>query len=110
MRRAIFLASVRADLVDIQTYIARESGSRSVARTFTAQLRDHCHHLASLPGLIGRARPELGLDIRSSAFKSYVVFFRYRDDLLEVVNILEGHRDIDGHFEPTTHKGGKGPR
>ena len=101
MRRAIFLASVRADLVDIQAYIARESGSRSVARKFEAQLRHRCHHLAALPGLVGRARPELGPDIRSSAFKGYVVFFRYRDDLLEVVNILEGHRDIDGHFEAT---------
>ena len=110
MRKAIFLASVRFDLVAIQTYIARESGSRSVARSVTARLRQRCHDLAALPGEIGRARPELGLDIRSSAFKSYVVFFRYRDDLLEVVNILEGHRDIDGHFEPTTHKGGKGPR
>ena len=101
MRRAIFLTSVRADLIAIQTYIARESGSRFVARTFVARLRDRCHELAALPGLIGRARPELGPDIRSSAFKGHVVFFRYRDGLLEVVNILEGHRDIDGHFEPS---------
>ena len=100
MRRAIFLASVRADLVDIQAYIARESGSRSVARKFAAQLRQRCHHLAALPGVVGRARPELGPDIRSSAFKGYVVFFRYRDDLLEIVSILEGHRDVDGHFRP----------
>jgi len=27
-----------------------------------------------------------------------VIFFRYRDDMLEVVNILEGHRDIDAFF------------
>lgn len=101
MRKAIFLASVRFDLVAIQTYIARESGSRSVARSVTARLRQRCHDLAALPGEIGRARPELGLDIRSSAFKGYVIFFRYRDERFEVVNILEGHRDIDGHFEAT---------
>lgn len=101
MRRAIFLASVRADLIAVQTYIARESGSRSVARTFAARLRERCHELAALPGLIGRARPELGPNIRSSAFKGYVIFFRYRNEQLEVVNILEGHRDIDGYFEPS---------
>ncbi len=101
MRRATFLASVRVDLVSIQTYIARESGSRSVARSVTARLRQRCHDLAALPGEIGRARPELGPDVRSSAFKCYVVFFRYRDGRFEVVNILEGHRDIDGHFEAT---------
>ena len=101
MRRAVFLASVRADLLDIQSYIARESGSRSVAGAFVARLRDRCHELAALPGMVGRARPELGPGIRSSAFKGYVVFFRYRDQQLEVVNILEGHRDIDGYFGPS---------
>lgn len=100
MRRAICLASVRADLIAIQSYIARESGSRSVARTFVARLRHRCHHLAALPGMVGRARPELGPDIRSSAFQGYVVF-RYRDGLLEVVNILEGHRNIAGHLKPS---------
>jgi plasmid stabilization system protein ParE len=101
LRRAIFLASVRADLVAIQTCIARESGSRSVASSFTSRLRQRCHQLAALPALIGRARPELGPGIRSSGFKGYVVFFPYRDDQLEVVNILEGHRDIDQHVDPS---------
>jgi hypothetical protein len=27
-----------------------------------------------------------------------MIFFRYRDDVLEVVNVLEGHRDIEAHF------------
>lgn len=27
-----------------------------------------------------------------------MIFFRYRDDMLEVVNILEGHRDIEAFF------------
>jgi plasmid stabilization system protein ParE len=101
VRRATFLASVRFDLVAIQTYIARESGSRSVARSLTAGLRQRCHDLAALPGQIGRARPELGPNIRSSAFRGCIVFFRYRNGRFEVVEIFEGHRDIDGHFKST---------
>ena len=31
----------------------------------------------------------------------YAVFFRYWNELLEIVSILEGRREIDGHFEPT---------
>ena len=27
-----------------------------------------------------------------------MIFFRYRDDVLEVINVLEGHRDIDAFF------------
>ena len=99
MRRAIFLASVRADLIDIQRYIARESGSRSVARSLTAQLRRRCHELAGLPGTIGRARPELRPDIRSVAHKGYVIFFRYAGERFEVVNIIDGHRDIEAFFD-----------
>jgi toxin ParE1/3/4 len=89
---------VRADLVDILTYIADESGSIAVAQGFVAQLRNRCRELASMPGTLGRARPELHADLRSVAHKGYVIFLRYAEDRLEVVNILEGHRDVDSLF------------
>ena len=98
MRRAVFLASVRADLLDILTYLARASGSLATAQRFVAELRSRCHALAGLPGMIGRARPELGSGLRSMSHKGYVIFFRYVGDRFEVVAILEGHRDIDGYF------------
>jgi len=98
LRRLVYLAAARRDLASILDYITRQSGSLAVGRGFTAQLRDQCTQLARLPGTLGRARPELRPDIRSLAFRGYVIFFRYRDDVLEVVNILEGHRDIEGHF------------
>ena len=100
MRRLVYLAAAQRDLASILRYITRESGSLAVGRGFVGRLRRHGAGLASLPGSIGRARPELRPDIRSSAYKGHVVFFRYRDDLLEIVNILEGHRDVAGHFEP----------
>jgi toxin ParE1/3/4 len=99
VRRAIFLASVQNDLVRILSYIAEQSGSLSVAQRFVRQLRDYCHKLASLPGTMGRARPEIRPDLRSVPYKSYVIFFRYVDDRFEVVNILEGHRDIIAYFD-----------
>ena len=102
MRKATFLASVRADLVEIQRYLARESGSRSVARNFVMELRRRCHELAALPGVLERARPELGPDIRSISHKGYVVFFRYAGERFEVVNVLEGHRDIEAFFGDET--------
>ncbi len=99
MRKAVFLASVKADLLDILVHIARESGSLAVAQGFIGQLRRRCHELAALPGTVGRARPELRPDIRSFPFKSYVIFFRYINDRFEVVNILQGHRDIDAFYQ-----------
>jgi plasmid stabilization system protein ParE len=98
VRRLVYLAAAERDLVSILEYITRESGSAAIGRGFTDQVQAHCAKLASLPGTLGRARPELRHDIRSSNYKNYVVFFRYRGDILEVVNILEGHRDIETFF------------
>lgn len=98
MRKLVYLASVRADLVAILAYIAEASGSLAVANGFIDQLRDRCRQLASKPGILGRPRPELRPDVRSVAHKGYVIFFRYVGDRLEVVNILDGHRDIDAWF------------
>ena len=58
--------------------------------------------LASLPGTLGRARPELRPDIRSFPFKGYVIFFRYAADTFERVNVLEGHRDVVAYFQNDT--------
>jgi toxin ParE1/3/4 len=98
VRRATFLASVRADFLAIFTYIADESGSVAVGESFVRKLRAKCHKLAALDVTIGRARPELGSDIRSFSYKGYAIFFRYVAGRFEVVNILEGHQDIETHF------------
>ena len=98
MRRAIFLASVRADLLAIFDYLAEMSGSISVASAFVGEVRAHCHKLAALSAKLGRARPELGDAIRSTPYKGYVIFFGYVGARFEVIAILEGHRDIDAHF------------
>lgn len=98
MARLRFTADAQDDLINIAAYVARQSGSRALAVAFRRQLRQKCEKLASLPGIMGRERNELKDGLRSSAFKSYVIFYHYLDDELEVVNILEGHRDMDAFF------------
>jgi toxin ParE1/3/4 len=77
-----FASDALDNIADIARYIAQESGSRALAATFTDRL----------------VRPELRQEMRSFAFKSYVIFFRYEGDAFEVVNVLEGHRDIEAFF------------
>lgn len=98
MRRLVYLTAARRDLVDILEFITRESGSLAVGASFTNKLRQQCSKLAALPGMLGRPRPELRPDIRSFVFRGYVIFFRYTDEQLQIVNILEGHRDVIAHF------------
>jgi len=96
--RLRFTASAKADLESIATYIAEQSGSRTIAERFTGELRRKCADLAAAPIRMGRARNELRLDLRSHPHKSYVIFFRYVGDVLEIVNVIEGHRDIPALF------------
>ena len=95
MPRLKMLPSAKADLVNILEYITRESGNLIIGRRFVGALRQQCRELAALPGTLGRARPELRPDIRSFPFKGYLILFRYVGDTFEVINIIEGHRDIE---------------
>ena len=75
------------------------SGDNEAALKFVRKLRLQCRRLAELPGQIGQSRPELRDDIRSFAFGNYVIFFRYEKQTLDIVSIVEGHRDIDALFD-----------
>ncbi|MFE0758134.1 type II toxin-antitoxin system RelE/ParE family toxin [Inquilinus sp. NPDC058860] len=100
MRSLRYTSAALDDIADIAAYVAETSSNIELAEGFAGQLLDKCEKLAALRGTLGRARPELRPDLRSIPFKSYVIFFRYLGDTFEVVNILEGHRDIDGYFHP----------
>jgi toxin ParE1/3/4 len=91
--RPIYLTSARQDFRDILRYITHESGSLTIGRGFVAKLREKCDQLSALPGLLGTARPELRSELRSTPFGSYVIFFRYVGNRIEIVNILNAGRD-----------------
>jgi toxin ParE1/3/4 len=96
--RLRFTAGAKANLNAIATYIVEQSGSRTVAERVSRELRRKCADLAAAPIRMERARNELRLDLRSHPHKSYVIFFRYVGDVLEIVNVIESHRDIPALF------------
>lgn len=95
-------ARARTELRAIRRYIADTSGQREIAETFTDRLIFQCERLASMPFEMGTARPELGAGIRSFPYGNYVIFFRYREHRMEIISIIEGHRDIDALFTTET--------
>lgn len=86
-------------LADIAFSIAFAAGDESVGTGFTDQIRAKCRAFASLPGLLGSPRPELAERLRSFPFKGHVILFRYEDDLVEIVNVLNGRRDLAALYE-----------
>lgn len=99
MRQLRFTPAAECDLAEIFDYVADTSGSPETARRFAASVEIECTNLARLPSKLGRLRPELRSDLRSFPFKGYVIFFQYLDDdILEIVHIIEGHRDVIAIF------------
>lgn len=97
-----FLDAARDNLVEIARYIAAAGGDDAAVR-FTGEIITKCEHLATLTGLLGRRRPELRPDIRSTPFKGYLIFFRYLPSdtdrqIFEVANVVESHRDLIAYF------------
>ncbi len=99
MPRLKYLDAAKQDLLDIARYIADESGSAEIARAFTQRLRAQCRMMVDLPASqLGTDRSELLPGIRSIPYGNYVIFFRYNTSAVEIINILEGHRDIEAFF------------
>lgn len=90
-------AAASDDVERIFLYIA-EAGTDATARRFITTLLDHCRRIAALPGTLGTARPDLALDLRSTPHKRYIVYFRYTENALRIVNILDASRDAVAHF------------
>jgi toxin ParE1/3/4 len=100
LRRADFTGNARTDLNDIFEYLAHEMASSEQARVVIDRIEAQCRKIASLHTQIGRARPELGVNLRSFPFQSWIIFFRYLADSVEIVNIIHSARDIDALFNP----------
>ena len=55
--------------------------------------------------MVGRIRPELRSEYRSVTFGNYVIFLRYLGeganphDLLQILHVLYGARDLDAYFQ-----------
>lgn len=99
MPRLRYLPSARDDLTAILKNVGRQAGSVAVGERAVRSLRRRCSELADLPGTMGRSRPSLSADVRTVSEGNFVIFSRYRSGHLEVLNVLDGRRDIESLFE-----------
>jgi toxin ParE1/3/4 len=98
MRRLLYSKAASRDFVAIASYIRRGSGSPQTAVNFVDGLRLQCRRLAQLPGTLGRSRTDIRPDARSFPVKSYVIVFRYEGEAVEILRVIERHRDLSAQF------------
>lgn len=91
MLRIVFTPTARRDLSDIGAYIAVDHPIN--AERVLRGIRRHVQALAANPAM-GRSRPEVGEEVRSFPSGTYMIFYRLRRDMLEVLAVVHGARDI----------------
>jgi toxin ParE1/3/4 len=91
-----FSPRAATDLRDIGDYI--HADSPTVARRFVSELRARCVRLSHAPKG-GRLRPEIGLEIRSVPFGSYIIFYVVDEKEIRIERVLHGARDIENSYD-----------
>jgi len=84
---------VKAELEDIWSFIAAESGSLEIADRVLEVITDTFVQLSEYPRL-GRAREDLRPGLRSLAAGSYVVVYRMQGNDVRILHVVHGRRDI----------------
>ena len=101
MKRKLFLSNAALrDLDDVFEYLAERFADIARAREFVDTIVAQIEKIAGLPSIVGRPRDNLLPRLRSFPFRGYLIFMRYEEDSLVVVNVLHSRRDTDAAFFP----------
>lgn len=91
MKLAVLSELAEGDLAEIWLAIAQDQPIN--ADRFIDELRQQLQKLAEQP-LMGRARPELGREVRSFPHAAYVVIYRPNADGVAISRLVHGSRDL----------------
>jgi toxin ParE1/3/4 len=87
-------AEVEAELDDIWSYVATESGNADVAERLITSITDHFFMLSKHPQLGRRRDHDLRPGLRSLAVGGYVVIYRIEGRDAIILHVLHGRRDL----------------
>lgn len=92
MKRCVFTPLAANDLEEILEYIERDRPL--VAERVAERISNRIEQLRRNPQS-GQVREEYPGDYRSTTVQRWVIFYRNKEDTLEIHRILDGSRDID---------------
>lgn len=85
------------DLYDIWLYVRADN--QRAADKLLGRLTDIFQQLAASPE-IGRARPEMGENLRSIPHGRYSIFYRFDNTTLMIVRVLSSYRNVSTQTFP----------
>jgi toxin ParE1/3/4 len=99
-KRIVWSPAARQDLRNLWLYYSKVA-SPDIADKLAGEIRSACNRLAERT-LLGRARDEVAPGLRSLLVHPYAVFYRTKDDAVEIVRVLHQHRDFAAVFATKT--------
>ena len=79
------------DLIEIWDYISADN--QNAADKLVLAINEKCDLLARQPE-IGRKRADLGSDIRSFAYRRYLILYRIVVDGVEIIRVVHSARNL----------------
>jgi toxin ParE1/3/4 len=95
VNRVLLSPEAELDVDEIAFRIALDKPD--AAKRWLSRAGEQFRMLADWPGA-GPARAELRVGLRSLPFGNYVIFYRPTGDGVEIVRVLDGHRDLGRLF------------
>lgn len=96
MPQCVILLSAEDDLDQIWEFIARDNPQN--ADRFVDLIYDFCNDTLATQPMMGLSRSVIEPELRSFAFRNYIIFYRPIEDGVEIFHVYESHRDIDALF------------
>jgi toxin ParE1/3/4 len=87
-------AAVEAELDEIWSYVATESGDADIAERLINSITDHFFVLAKHPQLGRRRDRDLRPGLRSLSVGTYVIIHRVEGSDVIILHVLHGRRDL----------------
>jgi len=97
--RWIVPMTTRGRVLENHTLVVRDGRildllpSGAAAERYAAAFDEKSQTLARFPE-IGRLRPEIAPNVRSTLVHPYVVFYRLEGEVVQIIRILHGKRDL----------------
>jgi toxin ParE1/3/4 len=80
--------------IDLETILEDlQQKNPAMAERYATAFDDKSQRLAQFPE-IGRSRPEIAPNLRSTLVHPYVIFYRLEGDAVQIIRILHGKRDL----------------
>ena len=93
-----FSGRARRHLISIARYLFEETGDRRAGEKMVREIEERMLRIAQNPATLGTPRHDLGRNLRSVPHKSYLVFFRYDAQRIDVLHVVHSRRDLRAYF------------